>query len=276
MSSGNSAYRAFTRDAAHANESGRQTGHFLSDAAEVLLYPLTWSILLLTIALLAWKKSRLSRGLCAAALVLLVVFSSSPGSGALLETLESRYPDVAIAALPQAQAIVVLGGALHAPGSQHENSGLIGSSDRILHALRLYQAGRAPVVMCSGGAGRTPEALMMSRLLQEWGVPSEALLLEDPSLNTRENALFSYSALNTRGMRHILLVTSAVHMPRAAAAFRKAGFDVTPAPADFRTGWGGQQGGLIGWLPDATDLIWSERAVKECVGLLVYRLRGWI
>jgi len=248
---------------------------FLSGMAEVLLDPLNWSIFLLTAGILAWKKLRVSRCLCVAALLLLAVFSSPSGSAALLGALESRYPDVAIAALPRAQAIVVLGCALHAPGFQHENSGLIGSSDRILHALRLYRAGRAPVVMCSGGLGRTPEALVMSRLLQEWGVPSEALLLEDHSLNTRENALFSYSALNTRGMRHILLVTSAVHMPRAAAAFRKAGFDVTPAPADFRTGWGGQ-GGLIGWLPHASDLMWSERAVKECVGLLVYRLRGWI
>src|SRR5208283_2573709 len=161
--------------------------------------------------------------------------------------------------------------------SQHHNSGLINSSDRILHALRLYRAGKAPIVLCSGGGGRAaPEAMVMSRLLQEWGVPSEAILLEDQSLNTRENALLSYPVLSTRSIRHILLVTSAMHMQRAAAVFRKAGFEVTPAPADFRTGWGQGDGGFLdwlsGWLPQASNLQWSDKALTEWIGLLVYRL----
>ena len=63
--------------------------------------------------------------------------------------------------------------------------------------------------------------------------------METGSINTRENALDSYGLLAPRGIRRIILVTSALHMPRAAVAFRKAGFDVIPAPADFVTGWGG-------------------------------------
>ena len=231
--------------------------------------------------ILGWKRLRVSRWLCAAALLPLLVFSSAVGSGTLLRSLEGRYPDTAIADLPRAQAIVVLGGAVHEPSSQHPNSGLINPSDRILHALRLYRAGRAPLVLCSGGGADHPEAPVMGRLLQEWGVPAEAILLEDQSLSTRENALFSYSILNTRGIRHILLVTSAIHMPRAAAVFRKVGFEVTPAPADFRTGWGQGEGGggftgwLGRWLPEASDLQWSDKALKEWLAMLVYRLHGW-
>ena len=249
---------------------------------ETFFHPLSWSVLLLSAGILGWKRSRASRWFCAAALFPLLVFSSMVGSRALLHSLENQYPDTAIEALPQAQAIVVLGGAVHMPTSQHRNSGLINPSDRILHTLRLYRAERAPLVLCSGGGGGggTPEALVMSRLLQEWGVPSQAILLEDQSQTTRENALFSYSVLSARSIRHILLVTSAMHMPRAAAVSRKAGFEVTPAPADFRTGWGQGGGGgfidwLSGWLPEAGALMRSDWALREWIGLLVYRLRGW-
>lgn len=250
---------------------------------EILFHPLSWSILLLAAGILGWKRYRVSRWLCAAALLPLLVFSSAAGSDALLRSFENQYPDVAIRDLPQAQAIVVLGGSIHAPTSHHPDSGLINPSDRILHALRLYRAGRAPLVLCSGGGVDMPESAVMGRLLEEWGVPSAAILLEDQSVSTRENALFSYSILNPRGIRHILLVTSAMHMPRAAAVFRKAGFEVTPSPADFRTGWGqsGQGGGgfadwLLWWLPEATELQLSDKALREWASLLVYRFRGWV
>ena len=244
--------------------------------------PLTWSVLLLAAGLLGWKSFRVSRWLSVAALVPLLVFGSTAGSGILLRSLENQYPDIAIRDLPPEQAIVVLGGALHGPSSRHPHSALIDPSDRILLAFRLFRAGRAPFVLCSGGGENLPESPMMGRLLQEWGVPAEAILLEDQSLNTRENALFSYSVLKPRGIRHILLVTSAMHMPRAAAVFRKVGFEVTPAPADFHTGWraSGVSGAFIdwfsGWLPEGRYLQWSDKALQEWTGWLVYRLRGWV
>jgi uncharacterized SAM-binding protein YcdF (DUF218 family) len=241
-----------------------------------LLYPLGLSLVLLAIAIVAWNRLRISRWLGFAALLLLVVFSSPAGSGALLRSLENQYPDTSVASLSGAQAIVVLGGNIHMPGARHANSSLIDESDRLLQALRLYRAGRAPIVVCSGGAATedASEAQVMSRLLQEWGMPSEAILLESRSLNTRENALFTYPLLKARNIRHILLVTSAIHMPRAAAVFRKAGFEVIPAPADFRTGWGTKPA-FFGLLPEAGYLAKSDRALKEWIGLLVYRLRGW-
>jgi uncharacterized SAM-binding protein YcdF (DUF218 family) len=139
---------------------------------------LNWSVLLLAAAILTWRLFWISRWLCSAALLLLVVFSSAFGSGTLLHSLESQYPDNGIETLPQAQAIVVLGGAVHIPTSHHRNSSLIDPSDRILHALRLYRAGKAPLVLCSGG-GDLPESLAMSGLLQEWGVSADAILRDE-------------------------------------------------------------------------------------------------
>jgi uncharacterized SAM-binding protein YcdF (DUF218 family) len=226
-----------------------------------------------------WRK--LSRWLCAAVLLLLWILSSPAGARVLLDSLERQNPDRGLEAVPNAPALVVLGGAVHAPSSRHQGSGLVDSSDRLLHVMRLYRAGKAPLVLCSGGGpGRSPEARAMVGLLEEWGVPAGAILLEERSLNTHQNGVFSYSILSARGIHEILLVTSAIHMPRAAAVFRKAGFTVIPAAADYRTGWSDEDGTVIGGLrdllPNASSLMWSERALKEWAGLLVYGVRGWI
>jgi len=119
-----------------------------------------------------------------------------------------------------------------------------------------------------------PEAPTMAAVMREWGVPEHSILVEDRSLNTRENALFTYELLKGRNVRRILLVTSAMHMPRAVATFRKVGFDVMPAPADFHTGWADPDLPLQ-WWPSAGRLGDSDLAVKEWLGQLTYRLRGW-
>jgi len=115
----------------------------------------------------------------------------------------------------------------------------------------------------------------MARLLEEWDIPSTAIQVEGVSINTHENAIRSYQALAPRGIRRILLVTSSLHMPRAAGAFRKAGFEVIAAPADFRGGWS-EPNVLARWLPSAKNLVDSDMALYEWLGIAIYRLRGWI
>ena len=252
---------------------------YLDKVLPYLVYPFNLSLLFLAAGIALRKRSRPAGVLCAAALFLPVVFGAPGIADALLRSLEQQYPDRGIEAAPAAGAIVVLGGLLHMPTDSHENSALLDPSDRLLEALRLYRAGKAPLVLCSGGnnpvfssARGFPEARFACQLLQEWGIPEQALLLETESINTRQNAALSYRLLQARGIRRILLVTSALHMPRAVAAFRKAGFEAIPAPADFRTGWGST---VLWWLPTSGALARSESAIREWVGLWVYRWRGW-
>jgi uncharacterized SAM-binding protein YcdF (DUF218 family) len=115
----------------------------------------------------------------------------------------------------------------------------------------------------------------MSRLLEEWNIPSAAIQTEGTSINTRENATMSYRILAPQGIRRILLVTSATHMPRAAGTFRKAGFEVIAVPADFHSGWGDDLL-LEKWIPSADNLRNSELALHEWLGIATYRLRGWM
>jgi uncharacterized SAM-binding protein YcdF (DUF218 family) len=244
------------------------------------LDPLVLAILLAGCGLLVWKRRQLALRLSIASLAVLLFASTKFVERALVLSLENQSHDAGLD-VPPAQAIVVLGGAIEMPSGIHHSVELIASSDRMLAAYRLYRAGKAPLVLCSGGnnpigaTGATPEAAGMASLLTEWNVPAAAIRIETGSINTRENAVGSYRMLAPLGIHRILLVTSAMHMPRAAGAFRKAGFEVVMAPADFRSGWGSPDF-LSQWRPRAEYLDDTEDALHEWLGIAVYRLRGWM
>ena len=252
---------------------------FLSQLSRIFIGPLFLAMTLLAAALVLNKTKSAAYYLTLGGLLLLVAASTPITSSWLVSSLEGQYPDSSLATFEPAEVIVVLGGAVHSPNRQHPTSHMMNSSDRLLVALRLYHAGKAPLVLCSGGnlfffkkTGGAPESQVMCGILQEWGLPESAVLTEGESINTHENAVMSYKLLSARNIRRIILVTSAWHMPRAAATFRKAGFEVVAAPADFSAGW---SGGTQLWVPDVECLRSTELALREWLGLLTYRLRGW-
>jgi uncharacterized SAM-binding protein YcdF (DUF218 family) len=166
--------------------------------------------------------------------------------------------------LPQSHAVVLLGGT---PAS------------RILHALQLYRAGKARLIVVTGGnppghKAVVPEALRVADLLVGLGVPRSALVLETSSRNTRENAVNTAAIFKEQGWQHGLLVTERLHMPRAFLAFQKVGLDMTPAATDSASGLP-EINSVLDFLPDVGALAWTTAAVKEMLALAVYRFRGW-
>src|SRR5262249_33550853 len=117
-----------------------------------------------------------------------------------------------------------------------------------------------------------PEAELIKDLLTEWGVPSEAIELASQSRNTYENALEIKDMWKREGFQSALLVTSAAHMPRAMATFLRAGLPVAASTADVRIV---EAANPFALLPDAGALGTATNAMKEWLGLLAYRLRGW-
>jgi len=127
-----------------------------------------------------------------------------------------------------AQAIVVLGAGV-------EDGVLTDASlRRALGGVTLYRRGLAPllVMLGPGDAGKPTEAEVRVRLAADLGVPAGALLAEPRGRTTREEARVSWEVLSPRGAPRILLVTGGHHMARAAALFRRAGFDVLAAPVE--------------------------------------------
>lgn len=254
---------------------------YLSKLIPLIIYPLGFALVL---SILATGLLGLSAGWARLFLfvaVLVLWGASTPiFSDYLGLTLEGRYPPVAAEATPTADAIVVLGGAVRGPDPPRVTPDLHDGADRVLHAARLYRAGRAPVIVISGGhipwlGSKTPEANSIQLLLEEWGVPRASIIAESASRNTYENAVLTKAILVERGLQRILLVTSAGHMPRALATFQSAGIDAVPAATDFRVAHQDRRA-AIDFLPDAEALSHTTDAIKEYFGYLYYWWKGWI
>ena len=248
----------------------------LSKLVTWLLSPLGMGLCLAGLGLLlAWRQRlRSSMALGALAFVWLWAWSTPVLSLWLRGTVEDLYPPLPVATVPQAQAIVVLGGGIAPPSGKSFEINLNAAADRVWFAARLFHAGKAPLVLVSGGSDPERDAYSEARasaiFLVDLGVPAQTIVLEEASRNTRQNAAFSAALLKARGINHILLVTSALHMPRAMALFAAQGLQATPAPTDFEA-IQSPPPGVLAWLPDAQALDGSGRAMKEMVGRWV----GW-
>lgn len=240
----------------------------LQDFVLALTYPPKLSFWLLVCGGLALllRRRRVAVAIMASAAAWSLLWSIPQASDWLRGRLESRYPVLAETALPEADAVVVLGGGyygwLKRPDIDPEQ--LKGS--RLAAGARAWHARRAPVVVLSGDGSEAP---MMAAGVARLGVPASAVVLDDRSRSTRDNARFTAALAERRGMERILLVTSSLHMPRALESFRDAGLDAVPVPVPepaVRNGWRDR------WLPSRRALWRSGRALKEYIALAAIRL----
>ena len=260
---------------------------YLSKLLPLFLYPLGLACVLMVVALvLLWKRPRGAAVAILLALMVLLVGSNGWVSLQLVRSLE--WQNIPPTELPQADAIVVLGGGIKPALPPRPWVDLSEEGDRVIHAARLYQQKKAPLIVVSGG--RTdwrgvgiPESEDMAEVLRWLGVPPGAILQDPNSLNTYENAVNVQQILNSRGIRRVLLVTSAIHMPRSLLIFKRQRITALPAPTDFIVTFNdlkeqrnSSQATILNMLPDVDRLQTSTRALKEYVGLIVYRLKGWL
>lgn len=263
---------------------------YLSKTLPLLIYPLGLACILMAAAIVLRCREALAAGLAAAAVLLLLVFSNGYVAGRLAQTLEWRHlpRSEAVRDYPAADAIVLLGGGTRAVEYPRTMTEVNEAGDRLFQAARLYREGKAPLVIVTGGAigwmgSSVPEADGMRELLEFLSVPSAAIVADAAAQNTYENALHVRAMADERGIEKIILVTSALHMPRSAAIFEKQGFEVIPAPTDFFATRSGEQGDRLGvpgllykLLPDAQYLHITTQVFKEYLGMAVYRARGWM
>lgn len=253
---------------------------YVSKLIASLMLPLGWVAILGLLALvMLWRGNQhVAAAMIVGQLTLLWVCAMPWTAHRLTAWLEADYPPIALGETPVADVVVVLGGALNVVGDPPTEN-LTSAADRVLRAARLYRAGKADYVLAVGGnlewlAQAMPEALAMRDLLLEWGVSAAAIVTETSSQNTRENAQHAAAIIHERGWERVLLVTSATHMPRAVAAFRAAGIEVIPSPTDYGV-VGTQPLDILDFLPDAGSLGGVSYALRELLGRVYYRWRGW-
>lgn len=249
---------------------------YLGKLAQQVFSPAAAAALLVAAGLaVSLRRSWLGRGLSAAGLALLWGLGSPFVAERLagpLERAAARPPPTL-----RAEAAIVLGGTVDLARSTLEHIELYGRTERIIEGAKLVKEGRAQWLVVSGGSGDplhegAREADFLARFAEECGVPARAILVERDSRTTAENAAFTAKLLKERGIRTTFLVTSALHMRRAAACFRKAGVSFVPYPVDYEATPPARHVG--GFLPASWALDLSTVALHEYLGYAAYWVYG--
>lgn len=232
----------------------------------------------------ATRKQRLGKVLVTLGTIFLLLLSFSFLSTKFLTPLEGRYPALlhpetigwqgdAAAASPK--WIVVLGGG-HVSDPRLPVTSQISESalGRLVEGVRFYKAIPGSKLLLSGGGlyDPVPEADVMARIAVLLGVKPQDIALERDSRDTADEAAIIARMV---GSQKIILVTSAAHMPRSVALFRKQGLQPIPAPADFRVK-ATQGPDPTRFFPQAGPLGQTEAAWHEYLGLAWAWLRGFI
>jgi uncharacterized SAM-binding protein YcdF (DUF218 family) len=256
---------------------------FLNMAIHALILPPASLFIVIFIGLALWRRwPRAGRIVAGTGFALLTLLSSIAGSALLVDPLERMTRPLWLPQRAGGQAIVVLAAGRMSRAPEYDGLDIPDyiALARLRYAARLQRRTHLPILV-SGGVGahayRTPgpngraysmaDAMAMA-LVQDFGVPVK--WSEPRSRDTRENADFSAAILRPAGVRRILLVTDAMHMPRAHAAFERAGLEVIDAPTML---FGDQDLTFSDWLPSAEGMRRSWYASYEWIGLVWYRLR---
>jgi uncharacterized SAM-binding protein YcdF (DUF218 family) len=238
-------------------------------------------ILLVTVCgLLLWRSrfSRLGRRMAVTGMVLFLIAGLTPLGTVLLVPLENRFPLWNKGQGPPT-GIIVLGGVVNQYISSMRNEiTLDAAAGRLIAAVELQRRYPGLRIVFSGGnsnlifKGR-PESEFAVRFLENMGIPSDSISADNAARDTMENAVNAKKMADPKPGERWLLVTSALHMPRAIGLFLAAGFPVEAYPVDYRSG---------GWrdveaLPSLSLLGGISRldiATHEWEGLLVDWIMG--
>ena len=248
----------------------------LSKTVPLLFYPVPLLILSL-IAVLIFFRRKHTRWFLLGIVIFFYVISIPCTSNWLMHRLEMQRPS-AQDLKPHYDAVVVLSGMVNLHVSKEGNVDYTGAIDRILTAINLVKQKRVDMLLISGGSGslfdqRTKEAPFLKQLALEFGLRDDQIIIESRSRNTFENAKWSSRLIQEHDLKDIMLITSAFHMRRAQASFRKQGVDPDIYPVDFL---GSRALTLMDFVPTSGGLGLMRKFVRESLGLIAYRLRGYI
>lgn len=245
--------------------------------SSVLIVALALGVFLM---LRAWRRGKRPRearfacGLTVTSLVVLYLASTPLVARWVAETLERQNPPVDPSTMPVADAIVVLGGSMYATVGPDGTTLLYArhASDRFETAMQAFSAGRAPIIAFGGGGTGVPGTPTEG----EWnraraiarGAPADRAIAGPVALYTSDESEGIARVLRERGVKRIILCSSAVHLPRARMNYEKLGFEVTPLPSDFATRGAAEDWSWALLIPRGMALSQVDAGVKEWMGLL--------
>ncbi len=239
-----------------------------------VLPPGLFVVLLVVSGCWALARKRQACGVSAIAVGALIwLISMAPVADFLKGGLEhDQFPPEPI----DADVILMLSAGLYDRSPDLSGAGAPGpeTMERLVTAARLHLKYHIPIVVSGGKLPADASqsiAAVAKRFLIDLGIPSHAVIAEERSRDTYENALYCKSICQTHGYSRPLMVTSGYHIKRARWSFAKVGLTVTPFPCALTT-WPGKTYRMSSYLPSCNALKTTAQALHEWIGLFYYRL----
>ena len=261
---------------------------YLSKFLPMLVYPAGIIFISLILALVLQHHHKWQKGLLIFAVCVLFVSGNPFPSAFLTRSLEKQFEP--FDGSNRAEVIVVLGGGTDSKEYPRQMVEVGGAADRILYGVQLLKEGYGDKILFGGSyyevlAGEKRSiAEDMAEVALTVGAPAEDIILQEKSLNTYEEAVEDAAILQEMDVSEVILVTSATHMKRAVGVFEAQGLNVIPAPTDYGYSDNDWEKLLtLEWakwytylIPQSSNMSSLETALKEYIGIGVYRLRGWM
>ena len=242
-----------------------------------------WISLIGLLLLLFTKRQKVGKVFVAIGLFLMLLFSYSVIPNYLLRPLEGKYDPYYIQLSNKSSVlesrhpvkfVVVLGGG-HTSDPKLPITSQIGEESlvRLIEGIRIYKKYSRVKLILSGGKGfdSIPTATVMAHVAKELGVDENDIILESQSKDTKDEAQLIKPIVRNN---HFILVTSASHMPRSIALFKKLGMNPIPAPTGYLVKK--QNLGPASFFPSSGNLRKAERIFHEYLGIAWAKLRGQI
>jgi uncharacterized SAM-binding protein YcdF (DUF218 family) len=251
---------------------------WLSKVLWFIVNPFNVILILLALGwLLLFKRQRAGRKLIGIGLIMIFLFGLSPLSNFMMGLLENR---IHAGKIPEKiDGIIVLAGMVDMGSSRGELIELTDQADRIVQGIILYRQHPEAKLIITGGSGSLKqsenlrEADYLKKLAISLGVNKERMLIERNSRNTHEHAVAMAKMLPDKKGQWVL-ITSAFHMPRSLACFKREGINVIPYPVDFKTKPDNALS-LTSFLPSLGNIGSFNVAFHEWTGLIAYRWAGY-
>ncbi|GJL56479.1 MAG: membrane protein [Nitrospirales bacterium] len=251
-----------------------------------LLLPLPLCLEIMGIGLvLLWftNKKWLGKVLVSVGFAVLMAVSTEAISGRIIHTLESQYgpltsSQIQTLSVPSnssksPQIVVLAGGLTGDPTLPLHLQILHASRERLLEGVRLYRLLPGSQLILTGGLGfqTVPEATVLSRVAQTYGVKKSDIVLEVQSRDTKDHPRFVSALVKDDPF---ILVTSAYHMPRAMKLFAK--YNLYPLPSPIGHWKPDRTLSFWSWIPGSGGLRLADRATHEYLGIAWAWLQGQI
>lgn len=252
---------------------------FLSKTLNFLVLPLTMVVLCFITSVLI-KPERWRRRFFWIGFALLLFFSNDFISNAVMRAWEIDAKP--FSSVRPRKLGIVLTGTTHSFQQPDDRVYFKRGADRVTHTIQLYKLGLIEKILVSGGTGRLlkadePEANKFKRVMMMAGIPDNDILLENETRNTYESAVAVNKILDSLSLTvdDCLLITSAFHMRRSLACYKKAGLNIETFSTDFY----GLQDKLFlpsFLLPSIDGFVIWEKLFKEWTGFVAYKIAGYI